>query len=363
MNWIKSGKFQEALLISAVSIILLLLVDYFLGYAILKRAPISSRNNAERGIRISHPVYHHTLSANYDGFARNNSEYRFCTNADGLKSRCGGKNDHKNYDIGFLGDSFTEGLGLPYEKTFVGLIAEGLPGKKIANLGVVSYSPTIYYMKLKAFLDEGYKFKDLVVYIDISDIQDEVNYAVVNGRVVDTIKGTQKEKLFPLLNFGLKGLRDSLEIIFYPDSGVNDRGLTGPIYSRDYRRGAWTFDSGDDEYGKIGVNGAIAKSLEMMEKLFDLCEKNNIRLSVGVYPWPGQILHDIEESRQVKIWRNFCVGKCANFYNSFPTFFGLAGSSGREWVIRNYFFYDDMHFNENGNRLIASDFLKGYRSR
>ena len=36
-----------------------------------------------------------------------------------------------------LGDSFTEGIGLPYEETFVGRIAAALPGKRVANLAVV----------------------------------------------------------------------------------------------------------------------------------------------------------------------------------------------------------------------------------
>ena len=103
---------------------------------------------------------------------------------------------------------------MPYEQTFVGLIAEQMPEKKIANLGVMSYSPTIYYLRLIDFLDKGYTFKELVVYIDISDIQDEANYAIVDGRVVDTIKNIQKQQMFPLLNFGLKGLRDRLRTIF-----------------------------------------------------------------------------------------------------------------------------------------------------
>ena len=101
----------------------------------------------------------------------------------------------------------------------------------------------------------------------------------------------------------------------------------------------------------------------MMERLYELCQKRGIKVSVAVYPWPGQILYDVEESRQVKIWREFCAGKCANFYNSFPTFFGLAKSSSKEAVISNYYFKDDMHFNEIGNKLIASDFIKGYKSR
>lgn len=364
MSWIKSETLKDIFIIFAVSATLLLLVDNLLGYTILKHAPISSRNNAERGIRISHPVYHHTLSANYDGLGRNQSEYRFCTDADGLKSKCGAVSDNKKIDIGFLGDSFTEGLGLPYEKTFVGLIAEKLPQKKIANLAVAGYSPTIYYLKLKDFLAKGYKFKELVVYIDISDISNEANFAIVDGKVVETITDTSKHKMFPLLNFGLKGLRDGLRArfgILQQDYHANYLDLTDPIYRRDFRGGAWTVDDSDEGYGKLGVKGSIDKSLAMMEKLYDLCKINNIKLSVGVYPWPSQILYDVEESKQVRIWKSFCTDKCENFYNSFPAFFSLIKSSSKKEVINNNYFYGDMHFNENGNQLIAADFLASYK--
>ena len=365
MSWIKSKIVKESLIILALSIALLLLVDNFLGYAILKHVPINSRNNAERGIKIRHPVYHHTLSANYDGLGRNQSEYRFCTNSDGLKSKCGAVSDNKEIDIGFLGDSFTEGLGLPYEKTFVGLIAEKLSGKRIANLGAASYSPSIYYLKLKNFLERGYKFNEVVVYIDISDIADEASYAIVDGKVVDTIESTGKQKMFPLLNFGLKGLQDRLISAFgilHHDYHVGELDLTDPVYQRDFRRGAWTFDDSNKGYGKLGVKGSIDKSIAVMQKLYDLCKTNNIKLSIGVYPWPSQILYDIKESNQVKIWRNFCTDKCTNFYNSFPTFFDLIKSTSKRDVINNNFFHGDIHFNENGNQLIAADFLKTYKS-
>lgn len=365
MSWIKSKIVKEGLIILVVSIALLLLVDNFLGYAILKQAPISSRNNAERGIRISHPVYHHTLAANFDGLARNQAEYRFCTNADGLKSKCGAVSNDKEIDIGFLGDSFTEGLGLPYEKTFVGLIAANMPQKKIANLGAVLYSPTIYYLKLKDFLDKGYKFKELVVYIDISDISNEANYAIVDGKVVDTIENTGKQKMFPVVNFGLKGLKDRLRSgfgIMTTDFHEDHLDLTDPVYRRDFTSGTWTFDDSDKGYGKLGVKGSIDKSIAMMQKLYDLCKTNNIKLSIGVYPWPSQILYDTEESKQVIIWRDFCADKCTNFYNSFPTFFDLIKSSNKKEVINNNFFHGDMHFNENGNKIIAADFLSSYKS-
>jgi hypothetical protein len=255
-----------------------------------------------------------------------------------LKSKCGAVSNDKEIDIGFLGDSFTEGLGLPYEKTFVGLIAEKLPQKEIANLGVVSYAPTIYYLKLKDFLNKGYRFKELVVYIDISDIQDEANYAIVDGKVVETIEDTSKQKMFPVAHFGKKRLRDRLAnqfgIVLKNENVHEDYlDLTDPVYRRDYKRTAWTYNDGINGYGKLAVKGSIDKSVAMMEKVFNLCQTNNIELSIGVYPWPGQILYDVEESRQVKIWRDFCVWRCTNFYNSFPTFFDLIGSSSKKSVI------------------------------
>ncbi len=364
MNWIKSKALRDGLIISAMSIALILLFDHFLGYALLKQAPNSARNNAERGIRISHPVYHHTLSDNFDGLARNQQEYRFCTNADGLKSKCGAVSNDKEIDIGFQGDSFTEGLGLPYEKTFVGLIAENLPEKKIANLGVASYSPTIYYLKLKDFLDKGYKFKEMVVYIDISDISNEANYAIIDGKVVETIKNTSKRQMFPITNFGLKGIRDTLRArfgIMLEDYHADHLDLTDPIYRKDFGAGAWTYDDKSTGYGTLGVKGSIDKSVAMMQKLYELCKANDIKLSIGVYPWPSQILFDTKESNQVKVWRNFCIDKCTNFYNSFPTFFDLIESSSKKEVVNNNFYYGDMHFNEAGNRIIAADFLASYQ--
>ena len=363
-SWIKSDNAKDILIVIVFSLALLLLADYFLGYTILHNAPIRTRNNAERGLGISHPIYHHTLAANYNGLASfdQKSEYRFCTNDAGFKSNCNAINNTKNYDIAFLGDSFTEGIGLPYEKTFVGLIAEQLPEKKIANLGVAWYSPSIYYLKLVDLLNKGYTFKELVVYIDISDIPNEANYMIVDGKVVDTIENTSKQHIFPLINFGLKGLKSRFLQASNLGPHVKNLDFSDDVYRRD-TKSAWTYDDNAKGYGKIGLQGTIDKTLGTMKQLYDVCKKNNIKLSIGVYPWPGQILYDVEESKQVKIWREFCTNKCAHFYNSFPTFFELVNSSNKKDVISNHYFHGDMHFNEAGNQLIATDFLSTYQQR
>ena len=73
--------------------------------------------------RIRHSFYHHTLAPQIDyrktGWGP--SSYRLCTNIHGFKSKCGTLGGD-NYDIGFIGDSFTEGLGVRHEQTFVGII-------------------------------------------------------------------------------------------------------------------------------------------------------------------------------------------------------------------------------------------------
>ena len=53
------------------------------------------------------------------------------------------------------------------------------------------------------------------------------------------------------------------------------------------------------------------------------CRQRNIPISVVVYPWPAQLAHDTVDSRQVRIWRDWCEGKCKRFVTLFPAFFAI----------------------------------------
>ena len=78
------------------------------------------------------------------------------------------KNINKNFDIAFMGDSFVEGYSVNFEDSFVGIFSESKKNLKIANLGVSSYSPKIFYAKLNYLLSEGFKFKEIIFFVDIS---------------------------------------------------------------------------------------------------------------------------------------------------------------------------------------------------
>jgi hypothetical protein len=71
-----------------------------------------------------------------------------------------------------VGDSFTEGVGVPYEETFVGL-GSAFPNLDVLNAGVSDYGPSVYYLKTKYLLDLGLQVNEIIVYVDISDVADE----------------------------------------------------------------------------------------------------------------------------------------------------------------------------------------------
>lgn len=76
-----------------------------------------------------------------------------------------------------IGDSFTEGVGTEFENTFAGLLQRAGQSRaekvEFLNAAVSSYSPTLYYRKIKFLLDSGVTFDEVVVFSDISDVYDE----------------------------------------------------------------------------------------------------------------------------------------------------------------------------------------------
>ena len=90
--------------------------------------------------------------------------------------------------LGFIGQSVLSGGVI----TFVGIISSNLVDKKIANLSAASYSPSIYYSKINHLLSQGYKFKEIIVFMDITELRNEtVCYRLKNDRVLE--RKTYKE--------------------------------------------------------------------------------------------------------------------------------------------------------------------------
>jgi hypothetical protein len=83
-------------------------------------------------------------------------------------------------------------------------------------------------------------------------------------------------------------------------------------------------------------------------------------MSVVVSPWPAQLAHDQVDSRQVRIWREWCDGKCKRFISLFPAFFAIKEACPKTrpgcWYL-NDFIFGDTHYNSAGDALVASTLI------
>ncbi|MCW8140657.1 MAG: hypothetical protein KIT58_17290 [Planctomycetota bacterium] len=242
----------------------------------------------------------------------------------------------------FLGDSFTEGLGVRAEDTFVGKIAEaaGAHGVEVLNAGCSSYAPSIYLASARRMLARGLRFERLVVCIDISDIDDEAHYYATNpeGRVVRP----KREGLARLGNWLRK------HSLVYQVAAF---GWSGSPPQVGQARGRWTIDEALlAAWGRAGLAQATAR----MTDLAALLREHGVALTVVVYPWPDQIVARDLDSLQVRHWRAWAEEHGARFVDLFGEFIT---DEPAEAVLAECFIPGDVHWNEAGHARIARGFL------
>lgn len=271
-----------------------------------------------------------------------------------------------------LGDSFTRGLGVSWRNSYVGRIAYQFPQYDFLNGAVESYSPSNYLNVARMALAAGVGFDEVIVFIDISDTQDEAAYY----RDIDpsgAVTGPER-KVWLITWYSKFRVRISRHLLitnyifkFFERNLVRSgyyhlfTQLNGDLF--DMERSAWTYRKVSETepliagYAPLGVEGGIAKEEVKMTLLWQELVKRNIPISVVVYPWPAQVLHDSADSRQVRIWREWCEGKCKRFVSLFAAFLAIKDQCPRYspgcWYL-SHFIFGDTHYNLAGNKLVAS---------
>ena len=385
---------------------------------------------------VRNEIYHHDFIKNGMIEVKYNRDYvlslgiskaKLFTNSLGFKDKSSrtipilsSKNFTKR--IVFIGDSVTEGIFLEYEDTFVGIIDKELNKKSIQvlNAGVGSYSPIIYWRKVKYLIEEvGLKFNELVVFIDMSDLCDEkYRYRLSKrGHVIDPnpypldthnsfpppindsgftdqikkIIHSQTTLLHHATNVAYDLInRDQINFSFARRSFEFNTWDKIPTTFQQKRQKTtlqlgscltrWSFEKFDPDvdktYSEFRGNDAYLMSLndhylekeydiqkmkKYMDKLHQLTRDNNIKLTIAVYPWPFQIWHEDLNSIHVEIWEEWSRRNNVNFINYFPDFIS-EGSTNKEKLetLKKYYIPYDNHFNKQGNKLIAKKFLEKY---
>ncbi|MBN3035815.1 MAG: SGNH/GDSL hydrolase family protein [Bacteroidales bacterium] len=353
---------HPVLMLSLVVLGCLLIVDIITGWIF-----IPFDYNA---FRRPDPVFHHGLVPMASETGRwGECEYPFLTNSLGFRD---GSSRHVPADtscrrILFIGDSYTEGVGVTWEESFCGILSNrmGHDDIEVLNAAVVSYSPVFYYLKTK-YLSEriGMDFNDLVVMVDNSDPMNELTY-----QGFEPYEG----RWFKQMVQRLKRFLYHQSYLYYSVSRLlPEQGRNEITQSWNRKMGAALTDETDLEsagfieaipswssdkvlFEKYGSQG-IDLALKNMDLLANYCRMHNIRMHVVIYPWPLQIIQRDLSNVQVGIWREFSRATGCGFLNLYPAF--ISEKNPGE-VIRECFIPQDVHWNPEGHRIVA-DHLQDY---
>ena len=363
-------------------IIIIISIDLILSNLIFKNTKYWANTTwNEKWWRASSPIYHHKILPNIDNIEKwgGKLEKRLITNSIGFRDKEIRKIKKINFNkkrILLIGDSFIEGAGLNYKDTFAGLLNNHLGNKfEVLNSGVGSYSPSIYYKKTKYYIEQGYKFDQALIFLDISDIFDELFIQFDDKENILTFEETKKQNIYKKTFYFIgRFLRDN-SIFFRLINIVSDKteilknyiklkiktskDIKKPFFktTRDdvmfYRmthidRGFWTFNK--KKFSE--VQNGLKQSEKYLLKLFNLLKNNNIESTLIVYPWPTQIFYGDEYHE--KHWKKFAKKHDINFLSLYDKF----KSENKKKLIFDNFIYGDIHWNINGTKLIKEKVVK-----
>jgi len=364
--------FRMALLLATFGFCLLLFLalDWCATYAVHRRAA-SAANQAN--CRVADPVLHHALKPNC-AFVEHwgHESYNYFTNSLGFRDeriRQVELTDPRPRIL-LLGDSFTEGESA-WSDSFAGKLAAGLPQYDFLNGGGASYSPSVHLNLTRKLLAQGVGFDEAIVFLGTFDVFNEASmYRDTDGGA--GLAGPEHQRWnisrYAKLRFLVaRNLMFTNRFVESVERLLVAHGLYHLATDQwgdefDLEPVAWTYRQVDETdphpagFAPLGAERGLAKEQAKMTLLWQELQKHNIPISVVVYPYPSQLVHDSVESRQVRMWREWCEGKCKRFVTVYPEFFAVKDQCPPFqpgcWYL-SHFIFGDMHYNATGNALVA----------
>jgi hypothetical protein len=347
---------KKILIQISIGIIVFLLIDYLFGDLLFNSH--FKKNVYERN---KNYLYNFKKNLNVKNYNYGYKNYQLCTNEFGAIDSCNKQNPNKKkIDYVFIGDSFVEGLGIEFEDTFFGLLKERNTDSSFLNLGVSGYSPSIYYHKLKFFYEKGFKFSEVFVFLDTSDIFDEIYRYRENEK---------NELTFLLTNDEINNLLDKKKKIIkdihsnFPGSFFLLSNIIKLLPNFDYLQnyylnlmvnhsfGEWVNSEGN-LYPKNKLNDSLKKNSVFVEKIVKIANENKSKITFVLYPWPGQLSKGELNNLYNRYWTDFFENKKINYINLNSTFFDMLKKYNSRDLIFKYYIPGDVHFNIIGHKLI-----------
>ena len=361
----------------------LFISQLFLLDIIKKNKERAFKENLEN--RVYNKNYKYTLKKNKTfNSSYNDVSYIIHTNNLGFRDRAIRTLDHsKQYSI-IIGDSFIEGVAVNFEDTIVGFLNSKLEEKiksfEFLNAGVVSYSSYIYLKKITTILSNNpsLNIKDVIVFLDKSDIRDDLNYlnepnifkntkiTYVNQRKIDfkkdlielnfwrfytkqTITGSFLKIIGNQIEYFARDMRDKFMLSKKLNKKFFDvtKKHTDALRSINNRRHIANYFYGEnwENEGKKSAEFSI-KNLIKLEKFL---KSKNIEMKVVLYPWSFEIVEPIPRKNYLEFMQKSLDKNDIKYFNFYDLFL-----SGDVYVnVSENFIFNDIHYNAKGNKLIA----------
>jgi len=355
--------------------------DLVITNLIIKKTNFWKNSEKQNAVwRIKSNIYSHDFKANVDVYEKwHLFNKRIITNSLGFR-------DFENKKVSkipgkkrlyVIGDSFIEGAGYDYDDTVVGIINRNIGQEyEILNAGVSSYASGVYYLKTNKIINEGYKIDKALIFLDLSDIYDELSYhySEDNMRIINHDLNKKQYPVYKKMFYKIGDILTKNTILFKTLLILSDQTEIFKNYiklkyraskefnknffaiSREealfYRmlsidRGAWTQNEDSFNY----VSDGVKKTKFNLKRLFKLLDSNNIESTLIIYPWPNQIYYG--DKYHQSIWEEFSNKNNINFISLYPEFLK---SNAKETILEN-FILGDIHWNKKGNQIIANQIL------
>jgi hypothetical protein len=333
--------------------------------------------------RVRDPIRHHAFKPNCASVNHWGTDaYKVFTNSLGFRDqqiRQVSLTDSRRRIL-ILGNSYTEGK-VAWNKSYVGQMAADLPQYDFLNGGVDGYSPSNFLNTTRMVLDKGVEVDEVIVFLDNSAVQLEAAFYrdLGSSGAVTAIPPEEQHPAVSSYGRFRKWVAHHFVLSFHllrtfeRAQGTMVRHgfyhLPGDFFGDpfDMEVSAWSYRKVNEAepfgagYAPLGVEGGIARDQAKMNQLWEELKARNIPISVVVYPHLAQVVHDTPDSRQVRLWRQWCEGKCKRFISVFPDFFAAkkqCPSTQQGCWYSKLFIFGDIHYAAGGNTLVADAVVK-----
>lgn len=360
----------NAFLVLLTILSLLYGVDFLLGSYHNKRQ-INS-------FRTSHYLTHHGILPSSKGLGSWASiQYPFYSNSIGARDTAVRKipSVPQSNRLIIIGDSHSEGVGIRAQNTFPCIMQDNSQNEiEILNASAVSYSPKLYYYRILDLI-QNYQIKANAVHVmlDLSDIQNEIVYGHFEPEYSALNMFLQKIHEFHLkhsfIYFRIQNLLRKIRMNRFVKASKTFAEYTENKRMKDaLEMYSGFFDQFDDDvlasdpnFHRVGewlyrpefqalTDTALSSSQHYITCLKNLCDDNQMELSLSVHPWDIQISMQDTSDLWVESWREYCKRMDIKFLNLYPPFINPETSASLGY---DFFIPGDNHWNEKGHRIVA----------